>query len=252
MHKPPWPVFLLFVLFIGCKKQSATGASDTPPTQAIAFTDTFYETTCTWDGNGRPNCLTTPPDTISPELFNYINTTLPEGKDLRKTNPSLLSSTAPTDVAVTQPSDVYVTFVYQSTSANDAFGYYTFPTGQAPKTAQDIKKITYVFPDVKSNVPLQPGDKVKLGRFDAGTSIGFVLLQDAWDAGLHKPNDNAVHFCTNDALNPETDPALKKHAVLLTYAPENKILLGFEDTNRTLPTCDHDFNDVVLSVTVVH
>ncbi len=34
------------------------------------------------------------------------------------------------------------------------------------------------------------------------------------------------------------------------YAPEDKILIGFEDTDRTNPDCDNDFNDVVVYGTV--
>jgi len=46
------------------------------------------------------------------------------------------------------------------------------------------------------------------------------------------------------------DFKLKKHAVLISYAPENKILIGFEDTDRTNSQCDNDFNDVVVYATV--
>lgn len=239
----------VILLFVGCKKAGTT--SDNTPTKPVSFTDTFYENLCTWDGNGRPDCLVAP-DTISAALFNFMNNSLPEGKDLRITNPALLSSTASADIAITQASDVYITFLYQATSSYNSFGYYTFPTGQPPKAASDIKKIIWAFPNLKSNVPLQPGDKVKLGRFEAGTSIGFVLLQNGWDDGKKKPIETAVHFCSNDALNPESDPSLKKHTVLINYAPENKLLIGFEDANRTTVACDHDFNDVVLCATVVH
>ncbi|QEC57025.1 DUF4114 domain-containing protein [Flavisolibacter ginsenosidimutans] len=241
--------FAALAALVSCKKTEAT--SDGAQSKPVSFTDTFYENVCTWDASGRPDCLMAP-DTISAALFNFMNLTLPEGKDLRNTNPSLLSSNATADIALTQASDVYITFLYQATSSNNAFGYYTFPTGQAPKTASDIKKITYVFPNVKSNSPLQPGDKVKIGHFDAGTSIGLVLLQSAWQPAAKKPDNNAIHFCSNDALNPEVDANLKKHAVLVNYAAESKLLIGFEDADRATVSCDHDFNDVVLYATVVH
>lgn len=61
---------------------------------------------------------------------------------------------------------------------------------------------------------------------------------------------NAVHFCSNDILNPEVDPNLKKHAVLINFSAENKVLIGFEDRDRTLPNCDHDFNDLLVYCTV--
>ena len=85
-----------------------------------------------------------------------------------------------------------------------------------------------------------------------GTSIGFVLMQNAWDTAISQLNNDAVHFCSNDALNPEVDPNLKKHAVLINYPAENKVLIGFEDRDRTNPLCDNDFNDGVIYCTVTH
>ncbi len=187
---------------------------------------------------------------ISSDLITFISNTLQEGKDLRTTRPELLSNPVIADITITQPSDVFITFVSQGTSSYNAFAYYTFPTNQPPKSPGDIKKITYVFPNVKSNTPLLPGDKMKIGRFDVGTSIGFVLLKDAWNPVTKKLSNNAVHFYTTDVLNPEIDPNLKKHAVLINYSPENKILIGYEDTDRTNPSCDHDFNDVVFYATI--
>ena len=60
-------------------------------------------------------------------------------------------------------------------------------------------------------------------------------MENAWNTTHHTFNNDAVHFLTNDALNPEVDPNLKKHAVLLPYTPENKVLIGFEDNDRTSP-----------------
>lgn len=236
---------LLFT-FSQCKKESG---NTEPASQPVSFTSSSYENACTWDASGKPDCLLAP-DNISTDLLNFVSTYLPEGRDMRSGNPSLLSGNAMADIAITQPSDVYITFVTQTTSLNNTLAFYTFPTNQAPKTASDIRKITYIFPNVKSSIPLRPGDKVKIGRFDAGTSIGFVLLQNAWNAQTRQPEKIAVHFCSNDALNPEINASLKKHAVLINYAPENKILVGFEDADRTVPGCDHDFNDVVIYATV--
>ena len=94
------------------------------------------------------------------------------------------------------------------------------------------------------------GDNVKIGRFAAGTSIGFVLLKNAWNTTTKTLDNDVVHFCSNDVLNPEVDPNLKKHAVLINYAAESKVLIGFENTDRTIATCDHDFNDIVIYATV--
>ena len=75
-------------------------------------------------------------------------------------------------------------------------------------------------------------------------------MKNAWDPATKSLNNNVVHFCSYDILNPETDPSLKKHAVLMNYEIEGKVLIGFEDVDRTDPACDHDFNDVVVYATV--
>lgn len=128
--------------------------------------------------------------------------------------------------------------------------FYTYPTGTPPVDPKEIKLITYVFPSVSYGTKLKAGDKIKIGTFEAGTSIGLVLMKDAWQPATGTLDNNAVHFCYNDALNPEVDPKLKKHVVLLNYQPENKILAGFENSGRSTKQSDHDFNDVVLYATI--
>jgi hypothetical protein len=202
-----------------------------------------------YDASGEPAYLTTP-DTISSQLLSFLNNTLSEGVNLTTTHPELLTNKAIADIAITQPSDVFITFVSQSGGYTNTFAFYTYPTTQPPASTEDIKTITYVFPNSGMLTPLHRGDKVKIGRFDPGTSIGLVLLQKGWDTTMHTLNNKVVHFCSNDVLNPEVDPNLKKHAVLINYPAENKVLIGFEDLDRTLPACDNDFNDLLLYATV--
>jgi hypothetical protein len=164
----------------------------------------------------------------------------------------LFNNPAIGDITITQPSTVYITFVSQGGAENNAIAFYTYPTSQPPTSAKDIKKITYFFPSAGHLSPLVAGDKVNIGNFNTGTSIGFVLMEDAWQTATSSLNNDAVHFCTNDALNPEVDPHLKKHGVLINYAPENKVLIGFEDRDRTTPQCDNDFNDAVVYATITN
>lgn len=241
------PVFITLLLFGACKKGQTPAPA--PASVPVTFTSTTYQTLGANDDTGKPLYLTTK-DVVSSGMMSYISTTLPETKDLRKTHPELLSNTAIADIKMTQKSDIAITFVYQGTGVSDAIAFYTYPTNSPPASAADIKTITYIFPLAGYGTTLQPGDKVKIGTFDAGTSVGFVLMQNGWNPTTKTTNNNAVHFCSNDALNPETDPGLKKHAVLINYAPENKVLIGFEDLDRSTPQCDHDFNDVVVYATV--
>lgn len=240
------PVILIAVVFLlSCKKNN-----EQPVTSPVFFTSTAYKVVGSYDESGKPSNLGVR-EQISPELISYIRTTLPNNADLRTTNPELLTTNAIADISLTQKSDIKITYVSSDgTGASNAFGFYTYPTNAPPARATDIKEITYVFPNAGGVTPLLAGDNISIGTFEAGITVGFVLLQAAWDVKNKSLNNGAVHFCSNDVLNPEFSPALKKHAVLINYAPLNKILIGFEDTDRTTPQCDHDFNDAVFYATV--
>jgi hypothetical protein len=225
---------------ISCKKDAAT-----------PFAGTTYTDLSAYDNTGKPTTGLLH-DNISDSLLAFIDSLLPESKNLTLSHPELFSSSAIADISVTQASDVYVTFVKQGGIWNNALAFYTYSTSQPPASAKDIKNIIYFFPNVGHLSTLTPGDKVKIGSFTSGTSIGFVLMQNAWDSTKATLNNDAVHFCTNDVLNPETDVTKKKHAVIIPYNPESKVLVGFEDFNRMDPACDNDFNDVLFYCTIVH
>ncbi|MDB5154177.1 MAG: hypothetical protein JWR54_2928 [Mucilaginibacter sp.] len=232
-------LLLLLVIFASCKKEKP------PVTVPVKFTSTTYQTLGAADNTGKPLNMDTP-DVVSDSLKNYLHTTLPEHVNLATSRPDLLSSTAIGDIAITQKSEIEITYVSYGTGYSDAVAFYTYPTNSPPASAADIKVITYIFPNAGAGTTLKPGDKVNIGTFDAGTSVGFVLLQDAFNMSSGTLNNSAVHFCSNDVLNPEVDPGKKKHAVLLNYPAENKTLIGFEDIDRTSPSCDNDFNDIVI------
>jgi len=232
-------LFGTVLTLIACKKDSAPKSP---------FTETTYTTLGPYDNTGKPSGLLH--DVISDSLMTFITATLPEAQNLTLSHPEFFSSSAIADVAITQTSDVYVTFVKQGGIINSALAFYTYPSNQPPASAKEIKNIIYFFPNASGLTSLTPGDKVKIGKFDPGTSIGFVLMQNAWDTTKATLNNDAVHFCTNDVLNPETDAAKKKHAVIINYAPENKVLIGFEDWDRASPDCDNDFNDVIIYCTI--
>jgi len=238
-----FPVVLL-LLTAGCKK----GKKDAPASVPVEFTSTTYQTLGTYDANGTPTYLL-PPDVVSSDMQNFINSILIEHTDLRPRHPELLETSAIADIKITQASDVFITFVSQVTNATNALGFYTYTTATPPASAKDIAVITYALPSAGMNTKLKAGDKIKIGRFAAGTSIGFAIMKNAWNSATATLDNKVVHFCSDDVLNPEVDPNLKKHAVLINYAPESKVLIGFENTDRTT-TSDNDFNDIVIYATV--
>jgi hypothetical protein len=242
-------LFVFLILFVtSCAKTKYT-----PPaavTVPVKFTATSYQQLAPFNDSGLPSNLETP-DVISNDLLNFVKNTLPNGINLGKAHPELVSSTATADIAISKKTELHMTFVSGVTDASNAIGIYTFPTNNPPASATDIQKITIIFANAGNGTPLKPGDKVNIGTFEAGTSVGFVLLQNGWNNLGKSINYDAVHFCSSDVLNPEVNRDLKKHAVLINYPPESKVLIGFEDWNRTDTAADSDFNDVVFYISMV-
>ncbi|OOQ56705.1 LruC domain-containing protein [Mucilaginibacter pedocola] len=215
-------------------------------------TNTSYLYMGAYDNSGVPKYLEPTRDAISADLLSYINASLPETKNVATLHPSYLESSATADLNITQTADVWITFVSEGAGYLNTLGYYTYPTGNAPQSPADIKTVYYMFPNASlsgSGGNLHSGDKVKLGRFDAGTSIGFVLLANAWNGGSKTVDAGAPKFYTTTACNPETNASLKKHTVLLYAESEKLYLIGIDDQNRQTGGSDNDFNDVLFYAT---
>lgn len=203
----------------------------------------------TGSNGGVPTNLITPRDVISSTMLEFINASLPEQKPVPVNHPDYLNPNANIDIQITALADVWVTFVHEGAGYKNTLGYYVYDTGNPPTTLSQIDTITYLFPNtsfVNSGGGLRSGDKVLVGRFPAGKSIGWVLLANAWaNTGV---NSNAQKFYSNKQLNPES-AAYKQHHVLL-YDDINKLfLVGFEDQFRENGGSDNDFNDLVYYVT---
>jgi len=243
-------IVLLSAAFVSCKKSAST----TPqvPFVTVSFKATEYKYLGSYGTLGQPLDYKVKPDTLSPSLFKFIDSILPAGQNVTKAHPGLLSSNS--DLSLTAKSDVFVTFVAEGASQLNTLAFYTYPTNNPPKKPTDIQFMTFMFPNASlegwAGGAIKPGDKIKIGNFEKGISIGFVLIERGWDAATGKVNTSGNHFCSNEILNPETDPSLKKHTVLVNYPKEKKIFIGFEDMMRSEPSCDHDFNDIIIYATI--
>lgn len=239
----------------GVSGDVAANFSDRLPISHIRTANSFLGTAATsyvsmgnTDSYGRPKYLTTS-DVISSTLLSFINASLPESTPLTKSHPQYLTDAATGTVNVTAKSDVWITFVSEGAGYANAIGYYTYPTGSAPTKPSDITTVNVAFPNASaygSGGNMRAGDKVKLGTFDAGTSIGFVLLANGW-AGSNNVYTDVTKYYSDPQLNPETNSTYKKHSVLLYDATNKLYLVGFEDLAR--PDGDQDFNDVVFYAT---
>ncbi|WP_420386815.1 LruC domain-containing protein [Roseivirga sp.] len=199
---------------------------------------------------GVPANLEPQRDVISSTLLTYINASLPESQPVPTYHPTYLAGGKKTTLDIVELADVWLTFVHEGAGWKNAIGYYTYPTDTPPQSLDDISTINIVFPNLSyqgSGGGLKSGDKVNLGRFEPGTSIGIVLLANGWDTYSSEGYYYLI-FADNN-LNPESDPSLRQHNVLLWDEENELFLLGFEDINREERGCDEDFNDAIMFVT---
>jgi LruC domain-containing protein len=162
-------------------------------------------------------------------------------------HPDYVASNIETNLNITALSDVWLTFLTEGAGYKNSIAYFKYPTATPPTRESDIDTLHIVLPNASllgSGGSLVSGNKVWLGRFPSGTSIGFALIANGWTgsavgSGLHK-------VYSIDALNPETITAEKRHSVLLWDNSLSLFLVGFEDLIRTNGAGDNDFNDCLF------
>jgi LruC domain-containing protein/uncharacterized repeat protein (TIGR01451 family) len=249
------------------------------------------------DADGLPDLLEGGFDnfshtSVSDELLESVATALPESKNV---DASFLNDAYKTDLTLSKEASVTVTFLDEGAGYASTLGYYVFPAGlfdQLTKgdvdtdgsgnvsikelQAIDGVEIGWIFPNASkagAGGALIAGDTVGLAngrQFPAGSTIGFFVVQNAWNYGsIKSPNEDGTKplvFYTTDHLNPEaastagsetdTSVNLSRHVALL-FADEGKenIIMGFEDLHRRDASAndfgygsDEDFNDAVFTV----
>jgi len=203
----------------------------------------------TFDGGGKPNYLVSP-DVVTQDFVDRIANSLPEYISVPLTKPEFLAN-SPSDLHLLQAADVWVTYVSEGASYRNVLGYYTYPTNNPPLTAPAHSSVKIIFPNASNNGfggGLNPGDKVFLGNFPAGTSIGWVLIADGWN-GTNVDLGRWILYST-PVYNPESDPNLKRHNVQILDTLTSRLVIGFEDRRRDSADCDNDFNDLIFYLTV--
>jgi|GEM_PF-368331 len=189
-------------------------------------------------------------DVVSQETIAMVNNALPEGYPVPDFNPHYISSGYDTAIKVNETADIWVTFIGEGAGYKNTLGYYTYATNTPSQTMPAPEDITIIFPNVSavgSGGSLEIGDKVRIGRFPPNTGIGWVLLANAWSEGCVGTGNWQLH--SNPNYNPENNPALRYHNVLLADPENQRIILGFEDIRRDYASCDQDFNDALFYIT---
>ncbi len=191
------------------------------------------------------------PDDVEPTdpcetLMANISELFPERLDVRNVHDDLFSDTAVLSIHVTEETPVFVSFIDEGAGWRNTFGYYTYPADNPPQSIEDFEKLI-VFPNVSKvgeGGGLDFGDRVQLGdeSFPAGTVIGFYLVAQGWKNGLTV--DGVYTHYTDKLFN--IDQA--QQSTLFISSDCDDIVLTFEDIKVNSSSCDHDFNDIILTI----
>ncbi len=205
-----------------------------------------YSTLGSWSRWGVPSYLTSPV-VISKDFYEFVNKALPNYKPVPEYRPHYLDDSLDKDIHVVEEGEVFVTFIHEGAGYKNTLGFYTYPTVDGPPETINPEDIHIIFPNVSykgSGGGLLTGDTVNIGKFTPGTSIGWVLVSNAYSTRFRGVSGGINTFYSHDVLNPDKAP-YQQHFVQLHY--EDQVVLGVEDLVR--PGGDNDFNDAVFTIT---
>ncbi|MDP8220816.1 MAG: LruC domain-containing protein [Candidatus Stygibacter frigidus] len=201
----------------------------------------------TYNGQGVPNPYDMYP--VTAEMLTRVDTSLPEGVSLPNSHPQYLEDGITTNCIIEDSSDVWVTFITEGAGYKNALGFYTYDQEEGPPDDPASLEHILLFPNASldgSGGGLASGMQLYLGRFGAGTVMGWFLVQDGWDHGTNV-SETAQRFYSDRQYNPEPEE-YNQHQVLLYDAESELFLLAFDDQLRPNGG-DNDFNDAVFLVT---
>lgn len=230
---------------------TASGSRHIAPSTSFGAAED-YKFMGTYNDWGRPDYLEKPDltaETITPEFLKLLNSSFTPGVPVLKTHPEYLKDNTIDVINVKDKTDLFISFLYNKTENNNMFGYYTYPTGKAPADPSEISDVKIIFPNASfkySNGDMEFGDKVNLGTFDAGTSVGFILIQDGWNAFKKGYLEKAQAYYSDAQLNPGQGVE-QKHTVVLYDDATKGFLVGFQDEDS--PIEERSFATNVFFVT---
>ncbi len=217
--------------------------------------------------------------TLPASLYNDTVYLLPEGLDIRNnTRGVTLNGDDASNIVLdpTKESEVFVTFVSEGAGYLNSVGYFLYEADNPPTSRSQVTNEKIIFANASMDSPLSRLTStnqytVNLGRIAPLTSfgqpvktgIGFFIASNGFKStgrsgkpGVNESQNPDWVFYTLKALNPEPHDSrqLDIHTVLLAkdrdaVSDVQQMVIGFEDIKRDYGG-DHDFNDVILAVTV--
>lgn len=201
----------------------------------------------TFNGQGLPDYLEAVDEIVSQAFIDRISAAVPENMPVPDYHPSYLNSDYSADIILIEEADVYISFVLEGAGYKNVLGFYDYRTDNPPQTVADIDSITIIFPNVSrlnSGGELLPGNKVKIGHFDAGTTIGFVVFANGFNTSTGQVTYGRWQHYSDKRFNPPADTAYRQHSIVLYDPITERHVISFEDITR--PGGDRDFNDAVF------
>jgi hypothetical protein len=151
--------------------------------------------------------------------------------DLKKNNLAIYNSA--TEIKVLKASPLLVSFVNEETDGNGCLAYFTYKTGTKPVN-MNATNLKYLFPKVSSE-SLEYGDMVETAKINAGMSVAFIFIANAWTG------KGTLNIAGNKVISTNS-PKVVATALDLS---SNQIVMGFETDNENGIS---DMNDVLITI----
>ena len=229
-----------------------------------------------FDGSGVPENLNTNmvtnsdiSVTISSDVLNEINETLPNGRNntVIFRRPNWVRNS---DIKIKEScNDAYVTFLSEGAGYRNSLGYYVYKKNERPRRFQDINDVYIIFPNAslpskggnlnsssRIHIPYKVNSTVEEGGllysdevdyiFPKDTRISFVIFSNGWRSNKVRVNHNM--YSSNFLTNPEPNKVKKFHFMNYKSKYTNEVIYGVEDLYRNHRS-DDDYNDCVFMFT---
>lgn len=239
--------------FGGLVGSGKKGKTSSPQSVTPAGSNWYY--IGSYDSEGVPNYLDNPGDVVDAAFIGDVSSSLPEFLDIPVNKANYLAPTNAYDIHLLDSGDIWITYLAEGAGQKNTMGYYVYETNNPPIAANQIDTIYTILPNASnasSGGGLVAGNKVYLGKFAGGKSIGWVLMANGWDAStqtIKANNLNQTKFYSTYSFNPEGSASLRQHNVQLLDAGRELVIVGFEDVRRDYSS-DNDFNDLLFSTRV--
>lgn len=212
-----------------------------------------------YDNSGRPSNIISGPS--RPDLVEESLQQLPPGQHIHD------HFLRPSDIHIEAPCELSALFIHEGAGYKNCLSYYVYDLNAPPRKLSEIKEVFVIFPHAATDV-LQSGESVRLAykalnatrysevkqvateldyTFPAGVGVGFLIHANQWRNGEMRLGH--VMYAADQSLNREPKEDLRYHAVAYRSKVDPEMLIiGFEDCLRTRAWCDHDFNDLLISI----